>query len=330
MDTQEQITEPEVVEATEDVVDEAPSSRDALEAAFASVDDETAEEVSEEATEEVVEGEKAERERGEDGRFVAKEAKEGQETPEAPETPKSAAPERFSPEAKAEWEKSPEAVRKEAERAIAELTAGIQEKDTQLAPLQPFLKMASEQNADPAQVIDRYVAMERALYQNPVLGVTEIARNMGLTFDQFMGKLTGEQVQPNQQSQETMALRNEIDGLKRQLGQVTTSVTQQTQNVIQEQVSAFAAEKPRFTELQGDIARLLETGMASTLPEAYDMAERLKPAPVVEVEAPKEVAHTRPSRSLTSSPNGGSNPLPANPSTSSQEALSRAFDRVGF
>jgi hypothetical protein len=63
------------------------------------------------------------------------------------------------------------------------------------------------------------------------------------------------------------------------LSSVKASVQQQVFQTVRQEVTQFAQDHPRLDELAPQIGRLIETGMAATLPEAYEMAERLSPAP---------------------------------------------------
>ena len=65
-------------------------------------------------------------------------------TPEAPPAATAPAPDRFSKEAKDAWAATPDAVRKETERAFSELTKGLSEYQQRWEPVKQFDEMARQ------------------------------------------------------------------------------------------------------------------------------------------------------------------------------------------
>lgn len=238
-----------------------------------------------------------------------------------------AAPSRFSAEAKAEWEKAPENVRAETYRALREMEQGIQKKDEILKPIEPFIKMAKDGGTTIDKALNKYVNMENMLRQNPAQGLRALAQNMGWTPQQMAATLTGQQAgQPDPRDQELQQLRQTVQQMQQQFGQVSQTVQQQRESAVLQTVEQFAAQNPRFDELAPEIERLLKTGYADNLADAYIKAERLNPAPPPPVTPAAPPAQTRQARSLTGAPSPGSNPATARtPSKSPREALSRAF-----
>lgn len=311
------------------------SPREALEKAFGEVDkDETPKDAPKEATT----GEDG-RARGPDGKFVAKDtaetpddAKEPEKT-EAVKAPVSEPPSRFSADAKAQWEKAPESVRGEINRAITELETGLQQKTQQLEPLKPFFDMAQQHGVTVHETLGRYINMEQALAANPRQGMELLARNFGKTLPDFLAEITGQeqQGQEGDKDRQILDLQQKVDSLTSQFGQINQTVQQQRQDGAVQTVQQFAAENPRFDELAPEIKRLLETGYATELSEAYDLAERLNPAPQPAVPtAPSQPAQPRVAKSVTGAPGAGSNPSSVAPSKSISESLSRAFGAAGL
>jgi len=287
--------------------------------------------------------------RSADGKFAAKEAEkpdakaaesaeDGQEAKEAPKTPSKVAepPARFSAEAKAAWKDAPESVRGEAQRAVRELEHGLQQKDQQLRPLEPFIKMAREQGTTVDAALRNYVGMEQMLRKDPRQGLMTLAQNMGMTPQQMAGYLTGQPQQKGQQDprdQQIIALTQQVRQMQQQFGQVNGTIQEQRQQAVLNQVQQFAADKPRFDELAPEIARMIETGYASDLSDAYEKADRMNPAPAPVPQptaAPAPPAQTRPARSVTGAPTAGSNPGTRKSSQTRTEALSRAFRSAGL
>lgn len=288
--------------------------------------------------------------RGPDGRFAAKDGvqkldsaterpQEGEGEQAAKEdAPKAdGAPSRFSADAKAEWDKAPASVRGEVSRAIRELETGIQQKDAQLAPLKPYFDMAKQHGVNLADTLGRYVAMETALRQDLRGGLTAIARNYGMTFDEMIAEASGSAAPTGDvasKDREILALRQQVDDLAQQLQGLSTNVHDQRVQTVHAQVEEFARTHPRLEELSGEIVRMIETGYATDLADAYAKAERLNPAPQPmppgQAAPAQPAAQTRPTRSVTGAPTAGSDPAYRKPSNSRQEAIARAINAVGF
>lgn len=307
---------------------EAPvSRRDALEKAFAKVEGEDTEGPA----------------RTPDGKFAAKQSDAArpvelkEPTKEQPTSPLSEPPSRFSPDAKAAWAQAPVPVQAEIKRAITELETGLKQKDAMLEPLKPFFDLAQQHQTTVPQALGNYVRMEQLLAKDPRAGLTAIAQNFGWTLDQMLAfvsdKPQGQQPQgqPDQRDQTIIALQRELAEIKNQVGGVTQTLEQQRVGEVMKHVEGFAAQHPRFTELENDILRLLQTGYADSLEAAYSIAERLNPAPQTAAPAaPAQAPQTRPVRSVTGAPNAGSTPGSRPPSSNRREALGNALAQVGL
>ncbi len=304
---------------------EAPSRRDALERALAKV---------EEGGDTPAEGPA----RGPDGKFAAKQAEVPQVAPKAAEktdaTPLAEPPARFSPDAKAAWAQAPVPVQAEIKRAITELETGLRQKDEILAPLKPYFDLAQQHNVKVHDALGNYVRMEQMLAKDPRAGLTAIAENFGWTLDQMLAFVSDKPAakgQPDQRDQTIVSLQRELAALKSQVGTVNQTLEQQRVGEVMKQVESFAAQHPRFAELENDILRLLQTGYAADLETAYQFAERLNPAPQpAAAAAPVPAPHTRPARSVTGAPNAGSTPGARPPSSNRREALGNALAQVGL
>lgn len=337
--------------ASEAVVSEAPAAaekpsasiRDALSKAF-------------EGVEKPAERTAAERARDEAGRFTSNQPREFSNKAEykdalqkegLSEPPKqdalvaSPAPSRFSKAAQAEWAKVPEAVRTETERAITELTQGLEKyKSSHEAyeAVRQFDEMAKQSGTDLKTALTAYTNMENLLRRDPVAGIKEVCRNIGIDPAKMAEALTG---QPGQVSRgdtpEVAALKAEIQALKQEISGVGSSIREREALA---EVNKFAEANPYFEDLSADIAQMLKTGFATTLQDAYDKAVRLNPE-VAAKKAAEEAAKAAPkpdltaqtrkaaSLSVTGSPNG-SNPVSKTPAGSPREALRNAFSATGL
>ena len=336
----------------------ASTAREAVERALAKVEEtpkaDAPPEKTEKAEAKVVE---KGRTHGPDGKFTAKpkdgepevktEAKpdanlksdtqqEPEQKPQAPEV--GTPPQRFAKPAQDAWKDTPEPVRIETERAITELTAGLEKYKPAAEAFESvaqFAQMAEQSGTTLAEALTNYTGIERMMLENPVNGIATICRNMNLDRQKVAQALLQMQGNPAPMPQQTQTVP-EIAELKKQFQDFTS---QFTASQAQAKIDAFAGSHPYFAELENDIANMLETGFAKTLEDAYDKAKRLNPAIAAKIEAeanpttPKhqpDPAQTQKKAALSPSgaPSNGSDPSVAKPSSSPREALERAFASI--
>jgi hypothetical protein len=273
------------------------------------------------------------------GRFAPK-AETKAETPNSTNSTNST-PEPVAPPAdlnmtaaeRAAWASTPPEVRTAVERRIGELQRGYQ---TAVEPLRPFLEMAGDAGKL-AQAIQSYVGIEQTLRADPMAGLDQICRNLGTTLQDVAAKVTGQPAQPRDAMVD--GLRSELAALKQQFGGVAEQVQAVRTNTVTQTVQQFAAAHPRFDELAGDIAHMLKTGFATSLEDAYEKADRLKPAPAPAAPAfvaPAVVTEVPRARtpvanlSVSGTPANGSNPSARTPPPDRRAHLANIFDRVGL
>lgn len=262
-------------------------------------------------------------------------------------------------EVQAEWANAPETLRNDVMRRVTELTQGMEkykgEAETHakaFEPIRRFDDMAKQSGTTLAQALENYTGIEQALTgPNPIAGFLQICRNMNMDpqlVGQALAGLSPQQIaqmpqaqpQPAQTPAELQAIKDEIAEIKRQ--------SQQAQ--IEQTITHFASEKdadgalkhPYFDELATSISEMLETKFAKDLSDAYEKAVRLNPeiaarivedkrkaAPAVNQPDPAQTRE-KAGKSITGSPNSGSNPTTRKPAGSTREALSNAFAQVGL
>ncbi len=272
--------------------------------------------------------EKPARERTPDGKFVAKEQPEQPVQPPVQRQPHHDAPSRFSNDAKAAWEATAEPVKAEVHRAIRELEQGHQKYRASAEAyesVREFDDMAKSNGGNLRASLEKVVQLENAFARNPIEGFQAVADHFGISLRQVAAHIMGQpQDQVQQQNDSTVAaLKSEIAQLKQQISGVSESIKSQHENAVLKDVQSFAAEHPRFDELSEDIAFFLKSKRATTLDEAYELAERLNPAPAAAFKPADVVippAKTPPplnpagQKSLSGAPANGSDPRPRKPS----------------
>lgn len=255
------------------------------------------------------------------------------EEPKAEVKPEIAAPpSRFSADAKAAWAAAPEAIKGEVHRAIRELESGIQQKDAMLEPLKPYFDLAKQHNTTVDAALGNYVRLEQLIIKDPRAGLEALAQNLGTNLQNLFALAgAGKPGQPQTQTAPEVAqLRQQVADLQTELQGIRQQNEQQVQTAIMKEVDAFATSHPRFDELAVEIKKMIETGYADTLEDAYNRADRLNPAPPSAPAVAAPPAQPRPARSVTGAPTPGSNPAAGRPSESRREAVSNALARVGL
>lgn len=281
--------------------------------------------------------------RGPDGKFAAKDVPKDepqdtpapeQEVPPAEQTQYagagSAAPTRFAEAARAEWDKTPEPVRAEVNRAFREMESGIAQYRQAYEPLKQYDEMARASGTTLDAALQNYVGLENQLRQDPMRGLEAVCQNLGTTLRDVAAKVMGQPVP--EKDAVIGGLQSELAALKQQIGGVQQTFQQQREAQTVTTVESFAAANPRFDELSGEIATMLKTGYATGLQDAYDKAARLNPAPAPAVPAaPPPAPQTRKSAlSVNGAPTSGSNPANRQRSATTGDAISRAFEQVGL
>lgn len=247
---------------------------------------------------------------------------------------KFAPPDRFSADAKVAWEQAPEPVKAEVNRAITELTNGIEKYKQDFEPYRAFDQRLKAEGQTFEQVLGHYTGMEQLLAQDPVRGLDQICRNLGTSLEDVARHVLGQpQDERSTQSNNIIAgLQHELQQVKAQLTQFSRTAEEQAVAASMREVSEFAKANPRVDELAEDIKFFLEAGRAKTLADAYQMADRLNPAPSAPAPVqPAPAAQTRPVRtSISGAPASGSTPGARTKSASIDDALNRAMDTAGY
>lgn len=307
------------------------------------------------------------------GKAVAEAVKPAEATAETAkatpsETKFKEPPQRFTPQAKAEWDKVPETVRAEIDRSLRETQQGIEKYKADAekwTPLAEYDRLSQEAYKQPlADTLKNYVELDRGL-ANPetqlatlerlVSGMQYVAED-GKTYNWDMRQLAEHILAQTEQGVSTFQdpvadIRRELADVRKQLAEAQQSQTQRQQaevqqrtQTVEQQIQKFATENTRFDELFPDIEVLLaspkfpRTGdPVADLKLAYEKAERLNPAPSLSPPAPAlpaqdTAAQTRKGQaSVTGAPAAGSNPAGRRPvPTSSREALKAAFAAKGL
>lgn len=228
------------------------------------------------------------RKRGPDGKFIAKDAERAQDTTDQPSKevadpasqPVTRAPSSWSPAAKAEFDKLPSPVQQAVAKREQEIDQGLRRKAEELKRYEPLEQVLAPrrdlwaaQGMDETQAIKTLLAAQDLLEKNPVQGLEYLAKAYGVN-------LSGQAQapQPGHPAPAQAGQAPEIEQLRAQIAQLQQSVQySQTAPLVSEVEAFFSDPANLYAEnVRSDMARLLETGMASTLKDAYDKACRVR------------------------------------------------------
>ncbi len=127
-----------------------------------------------------------------------------------------------------------------------------------------------------AQAISRLMEWESAVRSNPVQGIASLAKAYGVDLSQFARSPD----QPAEQEQIPAHLKPVLD----QFGNVAQTVQQLQQRLdqtdqqsIQREIAAFASDKPHFDAVRELMGKLMNSGAANTMDDAYKMALKVHP-----------------------------------------------------
>lgn len=264
--------------------------------------------------------------------------------PADPAKPKFEAPSRWDDAAKRDWDTATESIKGAVTRTVRELETGIQEHQKRWEPIKEYDDLAKQHGTDLPSALKRYVAMDRLLSENLTAGLESIIRDKtggqyGLR--EIVAHLTGQKPEQIQQQTDGQIhkLLIRIDQLEQQLGGVVKTTRVQTAQTIDQQVAAFAADKPDFEALSPKIAEHIGKGM--DLEAAYNQAKtdaEALAATLGYVKPSQAPAQTRSEpdtavpqtdkgqKSISGAPSAGTTPPKAKPgSTSIRDSLKRAL-----
>lgn len=266
-------------------------TRTALEEAFAAAEESQAEQV---ATPEPEQESAPVADRDEKGRFAAK-VTESPEVTEAPAVEEPApvrkAPSSWKPAAQEAFLKADRGealtaeeiklLTAEAERRESDFHKGLsdfkshseraKQYDAAIAPFQQHLQRLGVDAPTAIQALMKAdVTLRTSDPATKAQYFAQLAREYGIDLGQVQ--------QPTPQDPQTAYLMNQLNELRQTQQMWQNQIQQQEQMKAQQELQSFgSAERPHFDAVRNDMADLLETGKATTLQEAYDMAVWMRP-----------------------------------------------------
>lgn len=236
--------------------------------------------------------------RGPDGKFIEKTKTDAApkeaapvETNPAPQTaepqPSVSAPTSWAADKRALLDKADPALReyialreKQQIEGVAKLKTEYEGKLGTLAPiaeaLRPVEARLKVNNIHPAQYVANLAAADEALRTNPMQAIQEVARMYGIDLGQLQ---TGAQqaqtyVDPNQ-----AALQQRLGQLESYLQQQQRMQHEAEASQLNARIEAFKNDPKNvhFEAVKPHMAKLIQAGLATDLPDAYEQAVKLHP-----------------------------------------------------
>lgn len=200
------------------------------------------------------------------------------------------APKTWTKEALEEWAKVPPRAQQEIIKREEDFLRGITQY-REAADLgvkyskvvEPYAPILAAENIDPVGLFQSFAANHYLLSRGTEEQKIELAANMlqgyGIPLEPLVNYLANNGG-IKQSDPEVEALRKEVHEIKTGISSRTERENSVAKATIDKEIEAFAADPahPYFDEVAGDIGKLFESGMASTLAEAYEKAVYANPA----------------------------------------------------
>lgn len=206
----------------------------------------------------------------------------GEEKKSEPILKEDKAPQSWSPAAREKWSQIPDDLRKEIIRREEAAAVGVRQLNERFAPavkfvesLGPILQEARDSGVDPTGYISSVMQTERALRTADTKGkfnvLLSLADQYGVPLREIINASVGQEVLQKgvQPGQPQMTLPPE---LVRELEESRRWRQEQEGSRVQSEIASFSNGKEFFEDVRGQMADLLQSGVAANLDDAYDKA----------------------------------------------------------
>lgn len=245
--------------------------------------------------------EKADRVRDEKGRFAAKTTEEETtaKPPElipptgtiknevAPQQPNliapveaTRAPPGWSPTAKAAFGELPadHPIRQAVAQRETEIDKGFA-KLAEYKPIERFAEMAKQSGTTLDRALENYVSIENELRRDFLGGVTQLCQRQGIDPVQLANTILARNGGPpsNGGTGETQGYQPpsvDLAPLTQKISALESYIQQQQNTTVQSEIDRFASDAKNvfFDNVKSEMGRLIQSGLATDLTEAYDRA----------------------------------------------------------
>lgn len=175
------------------------------------------------------------------------------------------APAGWPADAKAEWSKLPPAIQAAVIKRESEISNGgrqwSEEKRRYEEALTPVRAVAQRYGISEHEGLKRLVAANDYLERDPVNALRWLAQSRGIDLSQLAAAPSA-----------TPRVDPVVQQLYQELNQVKQTLSSREESEIKSEISGFSKDKPHFEDVRSYMGRLLETGAAESLQDAYDQA----------------------------------------------------------
>lgn len=266
------------------------------------------------------------------------------------------APVQFQEAARQEWANTPESVRAEVHRSIAELESGLtqyRENHEKYEAIREYDDMATQFGTTVRDALANYTGIEKRLHDDPFGALEQIIANVAahkgwtnqdgtpVTFRDIAAHYLDMPADQAASRQEAVLrqMSEQIAALTNRSAAFEQSMQEERIREHQAWMQEFAKDHPRLDELGDDIALLLESGRAANMHEAYELADRMNPSskplkkeedpPAAQTREEPRPANPAGQKSISGAPTAGADPRNAGkPSSSRREALEKAARKL--
>jgi hypothetical protein len=167
-------------------------------------------------------------------------------------------------------------------RGITQYKAGAELGAKYDAVVEPYKPILAAENIDPIQMFQSFAGNHYILTRGTPEQKVELAAAMlngyKIPLADLLNRIADGDM-PEAEDPKVAALQKRIDDLERGYTARETSERTATAERVTQEIEAFAADPahPYFNDVADHISKLFESGMAKTLPEAYEMAVYANP-----------------------------------------------------
>lgn len=143
--------------------------------------------------------------------------------------------------------------------------------------LEPYMGTLRGLGVSPPQAIEALIRTDHTLRNSPPDQRRQIFMQLASQYGVSLNPVEGEQPQQGQMPPEVFNLKNELTNLR---GEVLSWKEQQERAAneqLQLEINKFSAKHEFFEDVRPTMAKLLQSGMAETMDDAYEQAIRLNP-----------------------------------------------------
>lgn len=187
----------------------------------------------------------------------------------------------WSPTAKAAFNELPDAVKEAVAKREQEVNNGFA-KLAEYKPIDRYVEMAKQSGTTLDRALESYVGIENALRTDFLGGIAHLCQRYGanpvalanaILARSGVSPSQGGEAGATQQAHQT-APNVDLSPLQQKISALESRLQQQDQQVVQSEIARFASDTKNvfFENVKADMGRLIETGVASDLQDAYDKA----------------------------------------------------------